>query len=54
MFSEKEYQDMFTQVKASEELTRRVMTMKSEEKVIRFTRVARAAFAGHCLSVCLR
>jgi len=46
---EKEYREMFSQVKASECLTRRVMTMKSEQKVIRFTRVVRCVFIAALL-----
>lgn len=49
MFDEKEYKEMFSQVKASEGLTRRVMTMKFEQKAIRFTRVVRIVFVGALL-----
>ena len=47
---EKEYRDTFSQVKASESLTRRVMTMKKEQKVIRFTRVVRFVFIAALIS----
>ena len=46
MFDEKEYREVFSQVKASEGLTRRVMAMKQERKQNRiFTRAALIAAA---------
>jgi hypothetical protein len=49
MFDEKEYREVFSQVKASQDLIRRVMTMKAEKKVIRFTRAVRIVFVGALL-----
>jgi len=49
MFDEQEYRDVFSQVKASDGLTRRVMNMKLEQKAIRFTRVVRIVFVGALL-----
>ena len=46
---EKEYREVFSQVKASQDLTRRVMNMKTEQKVIRFTRTVRLVFAAALL-----
>lgn len=46
---EKEYREVFSQVKASQDLTRRVMNMKTEQKVIRFTRAVRLVFAAALL-----
>ena len=49
MFNEKEYRETFSQVKASQDLTRRVLNMKYEQKVIRFTRAVRLVFIGTLL-----
>ena len=49
MFDEKEYRETFSQVKASQDLTRRVLNMKYEQKVIRFTRAVRLVFIGTLL-----
>ena len=49
MFDEKEYREVFSQVKASQDLTRRVMTMKREKKAFRYTRAVRIAFVGALL-----
>ncbi len=49
MFDDKEYNEMFSQVKASGDLVRRIMTMKLEQKAIRFTRAVRIVFVGALL-----
>lgn len=49
MFDETEYREVFSQVKASGNLTRRVLNMKQEKKAFRFTRVVRIAFVGAML-----
>ena len=49
MFDKQEYREMFSQVTASECLTRRVMNMKMEQKVIRFTRAVRIVFIAALL-----
>lgn len=49
MFDEKEYKEMFSQVKASEGLTRRVMTMKQEHRQGRF--LTRAALIAAALAL---
>lgn len=49
MFDEKEYREVFSQVKASEGLTRRVMTMKQERKQSRI--LARAALIAAALAL---
>ena len=49
MFNEKDYQELFSRVKASDELTRRVMTMKRERKHSRV--FARAALVAAALAL---
>lgn len=49
MFDEKEYKEMFSQVKASEGLTRRVMTMKQDHRQGRF--LTRAALIAAALAL---
>lgn len=49
MLDKTKYREMFSQVRASEETFRRVMTMKNEQKVIRFTRVVRCVFIAALL-----
>ena len=49
MFDENEYLEVFSRVKASENLTRSVLNMKREKKAFRFTRAVRIAFVGAML-----
>lgn len=50
---EKEYREVFSQVKASECLTRRIVHMKKEHKVLRFARPVRLVFIAALLCTML-